>query len=122
RAGLGVVRRVGGVELAAAGDRVNDGGDEVVVAAAAEEADRVVGRLVARCQLRQVPRQLDLAQRRRQVQRPVEAQLRRDVAEQVRDGGNPDLAEHRLHVFWGVGDVGQRQTTQLNLTPMGFAC
>ena len=38
-ADLGLVRRVGRVELAAAGDLIDDGRDEVVVAAAAEEAD-----------------------------------------------------------------------------------
>src|SRR4051812_20992574 len=38
---LGLVGRVGSVELTAAGDRVHDGGDEMVVATGAEEADGV---------------------------------------------------------------------------------
>ena len=45
-AGLGLIRRVRRVELAARGDRIDDGGDEVVVAAAAEEADLLAGRTI----------------------------------------------------------------------------
>ncbi len=37
-AGLGLVGRVGGVEFAAAGDGIDDGGNEMIVTAAAEES------------------------------------------------------------------------------------
>ena len=47
-AGLGLVGRVGRVELAARGQVVDHGGDEVIVAAAAQEADALVGPLVPR--------------------------------------------------------------------------
>ena len=47
-AGLGLVGRVGRVELAAAGQLIDDRRDEVVVAAAAQEADSLVGALVER--------------------------------------------------------------------------
>ena len=44
-AGLGLVRGVGRVELAAAGQLIDDGGDEMVVASSAQEADFLVGPL-----------------------------------------------------------------------------
>ena len=51
-ADLGLVGRVRRVELAAAGELVDDGGDEMVVAAAAEEADLLAGVRVLGRQLR----------------------------------------------------------------------
>ena len=67
-AGLGLVGRVGSVVFAASGDGVHDRRDEVIVTAAAEEADRVVCRLIARRQFLQVLRQLHFRQRRRHLQ------------------------------------------------------
>ena len=97
-AGLGLVRRVGGVELAAAGDGIDDGRDEVVVAAAAEEADRVVGRAIAAasawmCCVSSISVSaggMSSGRRSRSVGR--------DVGEQVIDGLGADGREHGLAV------------------------
>ena len=106
-AGLGLVGRVGGVELAAAGDGIDHGGDEVVVAAAAEEADGVVGRLVARGQLLHVLRQLDLASGPAARRAAGSAAARPGSAGTALDRGDADLRQHRLLVVGGVQDVGQ---------------
>ena len=60
-ADLGLVRRVRRVELAAAGELIDDGGNEMVVAAAAEEADLRAGVRVLRRERGHVLRQLHLA-------------------------------------------------------------
>src|SRR5205085_7043050 len=102
---LGLVGRVGGVELAAAGDGVHHGGDEVVVTAAAQETDRVVGGAVATGQLLDVPRQLHLAEGGRHVEGPLQTQGRRDVGEQFLDRPDPDLFQHLLLFGGGAQNV-----------------
>ena len=72
-AGLGLVGSVGGVILAAGGDRVDNGGNEMVVTAAAEETDGVTGRAVAAGEPPDVTGQLDLAERCRYVERLPQA-------------------------------------------------
>ncbi len=114
---LGLVGRVGGVELAARRDAVDDGRDEVVVAAAAQEADLLPGRPILAGQRRHVLRQLQLGQRRRQMQRSLQPRIRRDLREQLLDAPNADRFEHRR---WSSGvlriyDIGLRQR---DVTPL----
>ena len=105
-AGLGLVRRVSGVEFTAAGDGIDHGRDEVVVRAAAQEADRVVGRAIARRQLLRQARQIDLAERLWHVERPIQPHLGRNVLEQVRHRRHPNPRQHRLPVRRGIDHIG----------------
>ena len=105
-AGLGLIGRVGRVELAAGGDHIDHGGDEVVVAAAAEEAGRRGGRRVLRGQFRHVGRQFQLAQARRHAQLALHPQLGRNHGEQIVDRRRANGFEHGLAVGVGVGKIG----------------
>ncbi len=93
-AGLGLVRRVGGVELAAASDRIDGGWDEVVVDAAAEKTDSARRSDVLAREVSQVRFEFDLAQRWRQLQRSIQPKLARDLVEQLIDGVHADGLEH----------------------------
>src|SRR5262249_57887755 len=64
-------------------------------------------RLISPRQPLHVPRQFDLAQRRRRVERPLEPGGGRYLLEKFFDGLDPDLGQHGLLVFRGVRDVGQ---------------
>jgi hypothetical protein len=97
---LWLVRRVGGQELTALKHGVDNGGDVVVVHAASEEAHLVDD--VLRCELLHVALQLPFRQRRRDVQRSRVTEGRRDVPEQLVDGGHTDRGEHLLAV--GIGE------------------
>ena len=103
-AGLGLVGRVGRVILRARGDRVDDGGNKVVVTAAAEEAGVLAGRLVLRGELGGVARQADFVEARRDVQVAAQADLLGDAREQALDRVGADRREHLRHVFGGVGN------------------
>ena len=105
-AGLGLVRRIGGVELAAGGHHVDHGGDEMVVAAAAEEAGRLAGGRVRGGQLGQMGRQVQLAQARRHAQLALHPQFGRNHGEQVVDRRGADGIEHRPAVGVGVREIG----------------
>ena len=102
---LGLVRGVGGVEFRPRGDGIDDARDEVVVGSAAEEADGVRRRGVLVRERPHVTRQLDLGERRRNVEHPREAQVRRDVREEVFDAADADAREHRGDIFGGVENV-----------------
>ena len=104
-AGLGLVRRVGRVKLAAGTDRVHHGRNEVVVGAAAEETDVLPGRLVLATQGGDVLREFDLPQGGRDVQRSVQAGLGRDRGEQFLHARGPDGLQHGLFVVGRVQNV-----------------
>ena len=93
---FGLVGSVGGVELAAAQDVVDHGGDVVVVGARAEEGDQIVaGGVVGVCHLRQFSGGFHFRQRGGKVQLG-EAVLGRDVVEEIDQGLDADRLEHRI--------------------------
>lgn len=100
--------RVGGEELAAPVDLVADGRHVVRVAAVAEEAERLGGVGVAAQQPAHVRDQLVLGdQRLGQVQRPVQAQVRRNGGVELLDARGADGRQHLgPHAGFGVRDVG----------------
>ena len=91
---LRLVGRVGGEELAALGDRVDDRRHVVVVHPGAEEADLLLAVGVARGQRRQSLVDLGLAHPRRQRQRAVEAQRLGDLREELGGRLDADRGEH----------------------------
>ena len=102
---LGLVRRVRGQELGARDDRVDERRDVVVVHPGADEADLRVGVRVARGERRQLLEDLGLGEPVGELERAVEAQLGRDVGEQLGRRIDPDLAQHRRPVGVGCGRV-----------------
>ena len=87
---LRLVRRVRRQELAALEHRVGDRGDVVVVDAGAEERELPRRVDVARRELLEMALQLELGQRRLEVELAVEAHAGRDVAEELVDGIDAD--------------------------------
>jgi hypothetical protein len=108
---LGLVRRVGGQELAPLEDRVDHCRDVVVVHTGAEERDLLAGGCVAGGERFQPPNDLLLGERLVEVQLAVEADPRRDVAEQLLDGRDPDRLEHLLPIRVSQRDVGHCSAT-----------
>ncbi len=102
---LRLVGRVGREQLAALHDGVDDRRHVVVVHPGAEERELAARARVAPGQLTQVRPQLALGQRRVDPQRPVEADVRRDLGEQVGDRVHADRGQHRGPV--GVGQRGE---------------
>ena len=102
---LGLVRRVGGVELGAADGAAHDGRDEAAVHAGAEEVVEPAERVVARCQALHLGDEVLLAERRGQVHRRV-AQRRGDGREQLGHAGCADHLEHCRPIGVAVGQVG----------------
>jgi hypothetical protein len=104
-AGLRLVGRVRGEELAAQ-DHVVDGARHVViVGAGAEEAGVGVGVRVAGGDAAQVTDEIGLGQRRRQRQRPRQPRLGRNLDEQVLDPAHADRLQHGALVLGGGGQV-----------------
>ena len=104
-AGFGLISRIGGVVFAAAGDRIDHGGNEVIVTAAAEKADRILGGLVAPRQLLHVLRQFQLGQGRRHVERPLQLQRCRNGLKQIPDRAGADLFQHRLLLVGRIQNI-----------------
>ena len=102
---LGLVGGVRGVELAPRTDDVAHRGDEVVVAPAAEEADRGAGVLIAGGQLAQVLVELQLAHRGGELKVAPQLQLVGDRREQVVDRVGSDRGEHLALILGGVVKV-----------------
>ena len=102
---LGLVRRVGGEELAARDQVTDRAGDRVVVGAGAEEADVGVGVGVGGREPAQVADQLRLGRRRRKVERPREPRAGGDPGQQVLDGVDADRGQHLPLLGGGVRDV-----------------
>ena len=109
--GIGVAA-VGGQELGAAVDLVADGGDVVLPAAAAEEADHVRrGRCSDRAEEpADVRSEIALGEERRgQVERPVELQCSAGMPSKDRRRRHADLSQHRPPCGRSrVRDVGMR--------------
>src|SRR5581483_12194143 len=87
---LRLVGRVGGQELAAREHGVHDGRHVVVVDAHAQEGELDAGVRVAGGQPLQQAGDLELGQRRLDVERPLDAYAGRHLLEQVVDGGDAD--------------------------------
>ena len=103
---LRLVRRVGGQELAALQDGVDDRGDVVVVDARAEERQLHAGVRVPGRQLFQVGDQLGLGERGLQIERGSVPDPLGNVPEEVLDRRDPDRCEHLLAI-----GVGEREVT-----------
>ncbi len=103
---LGLVGRVGREELRAGHQHVDQRRHVVVVHPAAQEADLVLGGDVARGQLAQVRVDPLLGLAGGEIERAAQAQVGRDRREQVLDGVDADLREHRLAVRVGDSGVG----------------
>src|SRR6185503_219615 len=91
--------------------RVDQRRHVVVVHPSTEERDLVLGRDVAAREVAQVRVHLLFRLARRQVDRPVQPHVLRDVGEQLVDRAGADGLEHRLPVGVGGGGV----ATQLRL-------
>ncbi len=102
---LRLVGRVGGEELAALGDRVDDRRHVVVVHPGAEEADLLLAVGVAGGERGEALVDLGLAHPLRQGQRAVEAQRLGDLGEELVDRVDPDRGEHLLAVGGRGGGV-----------------
>jgi len=103
-----VAAAVGGDELGAVDDLVHDRRHVVLPAAGAAEVQEVDGRGVLVEQALHVLAQRPLREdRRRDVQRALEAQAVGDLGVDLLDAAQPELIEHRLlDCRHGVGDVG----------------
>ena len=103
-----VAAAVGAHELGAVDDLVDDGRHVVLPAAGAAEVEEVDGRGVLVEQALHVPAQIALGEdRRRDVERALEAQAVGDLGVDLLDAAQPQLVEHGL--LGGrhrVGDVG----------------
>ena len=108
-ADFGLVRRVGRVELAAAGELIDGGRNEVVVAAAAEEADFGAGVLVLGREGGHVLRELDLAHRGRNIELPLEPQIGGTISNRSSIDFSADRGEHCGLVFGRVVEIGHRE-------------
>ncbi len=102
---LRLVRRVRRQELAALHDHVDDGGHVVVVDACPEEGELDARVRVLRGEGLQVPDQLDLGQRRGDVELAREPNRLRDLLEQVVDRRDADRREHLVTVAIGEREV-----------------
>ena len=91
-AGLGLIGRVRRVELAARADVVDDRRNEMVVAAAAQEADLLARRAVALGESDQVGGQFELGQCRRNVERPLAAATRAESPRTARRSNPAPIA------------------------------
>ncbi len=103
---LGLVRRVGGQELAARDQRVDRGRDDAVVDAAAQEADQLALPVVGAGGAAEPVAHLLLAQAEGQVQVAVQPDVRRQVGEQLLDAVQPHRRQHLADVLIRVRDVG----------------
>jgi hypothetical protein len=99
---LGLVGRVRGRELGPTREGPDRGRHVVVVRAATREAHELVGAARRRRKRGHVPGELDLRERRRDVEAVLQAHARRDRLEQLVQRGEPDRVEHRALVFGGV--------------------
>src|SRR5439155_7650499 len=95
---LRLVGRIGGQELPARKERVDDCRDIVVVDARTEKREFLPGVDVLRRELAEVRSELLLGQRRLQLERSAELNARWNVAEQIFDRGDADRGEHPLSV------------------------
>jgi hypothetical protein len=102
---LGLVRRVGSQKLRPRDDRVDEGGDVVVVHPRADEAGLGVGVRVAGGERREAVEHLGLGEAVRELERAVEAQLGGDVGEQLVGRVDADRLQHRRPVGVGCGRV-----------------
>ncbi len=101
-----LVGSVGRVEFAPRGQRVDHGRDEMVVAAAAQEA-QLAGRVgILPRQLLHVLGQLQFRQRRRQVQVPPPTEFNRNALKQFVQRLSADRFQHGLLVLGRVEQIG----------------
>ena len=110
---LGLIGRVGGVELAAPGDLPDRGRQVVVVGSGADEAERAP--VVGGPRLHQAGH-LELRERARHALQPGEAQPGRDLGEQLLDALHADCAQHLAQVFGRVWYVAHP------VSPSGRSC
>ncbi len=102
---LGLVRRVRGQELPAGEDDVDDRRDVVVVHPGTEERELAPRVDVLRRELLDVPGELGLAERGREIELASEAHPLGDLLEQLGDGRDSDRREHLLSVAIGEAEV-----------------
>ena len=100
---LGLVRRVGAVDLAARDERPDRRGNVVLVGAGADEVERPA---VARRARAGEPGDIHLGQRLGHAGQRIDAKRLRDLVEQVVDAAGADAVEHRADVLGRVRDVG----------------
>ncbi len=101
---LGLIRGIGGQELAALDQMVDRGGDVMAIGAAADEKRRRAGSDIPRRQAGDHPLDLDLALRQRQIERPVAPRCGRHIGKQIINQFDPDRGQHLATVM-----IGQRQ-------------
>jgi hypothetical protein len=101
-ADFGLVGRVRGVELAPAGKLVDHRGHEMIVAAAAQEADLVLGVGVLGRERRHVLRELNLAHRGRNGELALQPQVGRNHCKEFFNRTGANRVEHRELVFGRV--------------------
>ena len=110
---LGLVGRIGGIELAAAEHVIDHGRNVVVVCACAQEGDQIaVHVLIAGGNFSQFGSGFHFGQRGRQIQfgKTVPG---RDIFEQVIQRLDADGRQHRVPFFGTYGDIGHRDSSAM---------
>src|SRR6185437_8997828 len=102
---LGLIRRVGAVQLAASGDGPHGRGDVVLVRAGPDEAERPA---VEPRPLGHEPADLHLAQTLGYARERAQPQVGRDLIEELLDAADTDGGQHRRDILTGVGDEGHQ--------------
>ena len=100
---LSLVRSIGGVELRTGKNMFYCGGDDVLVAAAAEEADRL--HPVACRQGLHPSVYLELGDSLGNFEGFLQGQFTWNIGEQLLDVGDADRIEHHFNVLFGVGKI-----------------
>ena len=106
---LRLIRRIGGKELAAADDLVDDGRDEALVSAAAAEGRLAAAGRIRRCERLHLRHELDLGEGWRQAVQVGAAGSGRDVGEEGVGARHADRREHHRPVLRRHRHVGAAQ-------------
>ena len=109
---LGLVRGVGGQELAALDQVIDRGRHVMAIAAGAEKERHHAGNRIFRRHRAEAPLDLELAHRARQVQQPVVPRRLRHLGKQIIDRLDADRRQHVAPV-----GIGQRQIAHQGCSP-----
>ena len=99
-----LVRGIGRQKLAPRHQRLDDGGDEVVIRPGAQKRGAAAQRAIAAGQFAQLPLYLQLRKRSRQVERRIPIAVG-NVAEQVVNAAQPDGGQQLILLNGSVGNV-----------------
>ena len=121
-AGLGLIRRVGGVKFAPRRNRINHRGNEMVVASAAQKQGTQAAETFLPGQFDDMGRQFHFAERRRKAQIAVQPHIGGHHRKQSSSDAAPMVAEHFTLIVNRVGKVGHGIFMIYNRVPQHIAC